>query len=93
MARNHVWRYTLRLFHILAIFEKRRKIDAKREPKTCVFSFKNVPRTPQGRLILPFGPFLADSKNHCFFVVVQSVQKSRKISLLVGLRANRQMRR
>ena len=23
MARNHVWRYTLRLFHTLAIFEKK----------------------------------------------------------------------
>ena len=76
MARNQVWRYTLHLFHTFAIFEKSRKIDAKREPKSCVFSFKNVPRTPQGRLILPLGPFLADSKNHCFFVVVQSAQKS-----------------
>ena len=33
MARNHVWRYTLRLFHTFAVFEKNRKIDAKREPK------------------------------------------------------------
>ena len=29
MAQNHVWRYTLRLFHTFAIFEKSRKIDAK----------------------------------------------------------------
>ena len=34
MARNHVWRYTLRLFHTFAIFEKSRKIDAKREAKS-----------------------------------------------------------
>ena len=34
MARNHVWRYTLRLFHTFAIFEKGRKIDAKRDPKS-----------------------------------------------------------
>ena len=34
MARNHVWRYTLRLFHTFAIFEKNRKIDAKREAKS-----------------------------------------------------------
>ena len=33
MARNHVWRYTLRLFHTFAIFEKSRKVDAKRGPK------------------------------------------------------------
>ena len=29
MARNHVWRYTLRLFHTFAIFET--KYDAKRD--------------------------------------------------------------
>ena len=34
MARNHVWRYTLRLFHTFAIFEKNRKINAKREAKS-----------------------------------------------------------
>ena len=33
MARNHVWRYTLRLFHTFAIFEKNRKINAKRTSK------------------------------------------------------------
>ena len=33
MARNHVWRYTLRLFHTFAIFGKNRKVDAKRAPK------------------------------------------------------------
>ena len=34
MVRNDVWRYTLCLFHTFAIFEKRRKIYAKREPKS-----------------------------------------------------------
>ena len=33
MAQNHVWRYTLRLFHTFAIFGKNRKVDAKRAPK------------------------------------------------------------
>ena len=38
MARNHVWRYTLRLFHTFAIFEKKnRKINEKRDPEShCV---------------------------------------------------------
>ena len=43
MARNHVWRYTLRLFHTFAIFEKSQKIDAKREAKSLVFSLKKRP--------------------------------------------------
>ena len=29
MARNHVWRYTLRLFHTFAIFKKYRNFDEK----------------------------------------------------------------
>ena len=37
MAQNHVWRYTLRLFHTFAIFEKNRKIDAKRDANSRVF--------------------------------------------------------
>ena len=32
MARNHVWRYTLRLFHTFALSGKSLKIYAKREP-------------------------------------------------------------
>ena len=46
MARNHVWRYTLRLFHTFAIFEKNRKIDAKREPKVIVDAERHR-RTPR----------------------------------------------
>ena len=40
MARNHVWRYTLRLFHTFAPFENNRKICAKREPQNW-FLMKN----------------------------------------------------
>ena len=36
MAQNHVWRYTLRLFHTFSIFGKRRKIDAKREAQSHI---------------------------------------------------------
>ena len=43
IVQNHVWRYTLRLFHTFAIFEKSRKIDAKREPKSRGFCSKNRP--------------------------------------------------
>ena len=54
IARNDVWRYTLRLFHTFALFEKNRKIDAKREsPKSC-FLMKMIPRAPKVRFILPF---------------------------------------
>ena len=38
MAQNHVWRYTLRLFHTFAIFEKKKlKIYTKREAKSYTF--------------------------------------------------------
>ena len=37
MARHHVWRYTLRLFHTFVLFEKNRKNDAKRDAKSRVF--------------------------------------------------------
>ena len=62
-------RYTLRLFHTFAIFEKNRKIDAKRETKSKGFCSKNRPWALQGRLILPFWSIFEDSKNHCFFDV------------------------
>ena len=42
MARNHVWRYTLRLFHTFAIFEKSEKINAKRYAKKHVFALKSI---------------------------------------------------
>ena len=32
MARNHVWRYTLRLFHTFAIFKKDGNFDEKGMP-------------------------------------------------------------
>ena len=54
MGRNHVWRYTLRLFHTFAIFEKSLKNDAKREPKSHVFWYQNRPLAPKGRLRVPF---------------------------------------
>ena len=67
MARNHVWRYTLRLFHTFAIFEKSWKIDAKREAKSQAFWSKVEPWTPQGRLIGPFWSILGGSKNRHLF--------------------------
>ena len=45
MAQNHVWRYTLRLFHTFALFEKIRKIDAKRWAKSHVDAERHR-RTP-----------------------------------------------
>ena len=69
MARNHVWRYTLRLFHTFAIFEKNRKNDAKREAKSHVFSSKREPWAHQGRLRVPFWSIFEDSKNRRFFDV------------------------
>jgi len=54
MARNHVWRYTLRLFHTFAIFEKSEKINAKRYAKKHVFCSKIDPRATLGRFILHF---------------------------------------
>ena len=36
MAQNHVWRYTLRLFHTFAIFEKKQKNRCQNgAPKSC----------------------------------------------------------
>ena len=45
MARNHVWRYTLRLFHTFVISEKYRKIFAKWLPKVIVDAERHR-RTP-----------------------------------------------
>ena len=50
MAQNHVWRYTLRLFNTFAIFDKSRKIYAKREPKSLVFWSKSLPWVPRAGL-------------------------------------------
>ena len=54
IAQNHVWRYTLRFFHTFSIFEKVRKIDAKRGAKSCHFSSKIRPWTLKGRFIRHF---------------------------------------
>ena len=78
MAPNHVWRYTLRLFHTFGLFEKNRKIDAKREPKSCGFWFKMRPWAPKGRLILPFWLIFEKSKNQWFFDVALGLKKSIK---------------
>ena len=75
MAQNHVSCYTLRLFHTFAIFEKSRKIDAKREAKSHVFSSKNAPWAHQGRLRVPFWSIFEDSKNRRFFDVAFSRRK------------------
>ena len=63
MAQNHVWRYTLRLFHTFSVFEKDRKIDAKREAKSCHFWSKMRPWTVKGRFILRFLTILENTKN------------------------------
>ena len=76
MARNHVWRYTLRLFHILAIFEKYRKINAKKDAQSCHFWSKMRPWVPKDRLIQPFWSIFENSKNRSFFVVALGLDKS-----------------
>ena len=40
MARNHVWRYTLRLFHTFAFFEKIEKSMPKASPNVMHFDEK-----------------------------------------------------
>ena len=75
MARNHLWRYTLHLFHTFAIFEKIFKIDARRDPANLVFSFKSEPWAHQGRLGLPFGLIFEASKNRWFFDVALGLRK------------------
>ena len=46
MARKHVWRYTLRLFHTFAIFEKSQKINVKRDAKQHIVDAERHRRTP-----------------------------------------------
>ena len=82
MAQNHVWRYTLRLFHTFAIFEKGLKFDAKMEPKSCGFWSKMRPWAHTDRLILPFWSIFDDSKNHWFFDIDLGRQKIDKIPLV-----------
>ena len=82
MAQNHVWRYTLRLFHIFAIFKKYRKIDAKRDAKSYHFWSKNRPWARKGRLILPFWWIFKNSKKHLFFDIGLGRQKIDKMSLV-----------
>ena len=78
MAQNHVWRYTLRLFHTFAIFEKSRKIDAKMEPKSRGFWSKMRPWASKGRLILRFLSIFEKSENRNFFDVALGLEKSIK---------------
>ena len=78
MAQNHVWRYTLRLFHTFGLFEKSRKIDAKMEPKSRGFWSKMRPWAPNGRLILPFSTIFENSKNRWFFDVAFRRRKINK---------------
>ncbi len=63
MARNHVWRYTLRLFHTFAILEKTPKINAKMVPKIIENWLKIRPGGDQWSLILRFLAFWSDAKN------------------------------
>ena len=43
MAQNHVWRYTLRLFHTFSVFEKSWKFNAKREARSSHYWSKMRP--------------------------------------------------
>ena len=79
MARNHVWRYTLRLFHTFAIFEKNRKIDAKRIPK-IVFCDENWSHVcPRINLFFHFGSFLVVRKISDFLIPNWTIKKSEKM--------------
>ena len=79
MARNHVWRYTLRLFHIFVIFRKDWKIHEKRDPESHVFWLENRPSGHKARLILQFLLFWGDSRNRWFFDVTGERPKIYKI--------------
>ena len=85
MAQNHVWRYTLRLFHTFSIFEKSRKIDAKREAKSCHFWSKKRPWPDHGRLILRFLRFFENVKKNVDFSmslwVAKKLEKIAKVLL------------
>ena len=76
MAQNHVWRYTLRLFHTFAIFEKYRKIDAKRDAKSYHFWSKSRPRARKSRLILHFSTIWENLENRRVLETVLGAQKS-----------------
>ena len=49
MAQNHVWRYTLRLFHTFSIFEKDQKTNAKREAESCYCRRRALTAAPLGK--------------------------------------------
>ena len=67
MAQNHIWRYTLRLFHTFAFFQKSRKIGARRESKSHAFWSKNGALAPKDRFIQPFWSICGGSKNPWIF--------------------------
>ena len=47
MAQNHVWRYTLRLFHTFANFEKIEKSMQKGMPNVVIVDAERHRRTPR----------------------------------------------
>ena len=59
MARNHVWRYTLRLFHTFAIFEKSRKNPCQKGvQRSCMLVQKldlGVTRSIDSAILVDFG--------------------------------------
>ena len=57
IARNHVWRYTLRLFHTFAIFEKIEKSMPKGRPNIVFFDEKWHLGRPRVDLFCHFGRF------------------------------------
>ena len=64
MARNHVWRYTLRLFHTFALFEKNRKSMPKGRPKVIVCAGRRPPHPWEetGESVL-VGRYLGNGEN------------------------------
>ena len=69
MARNHVWRYTLRLFHTFALFEQIRKSDAKREANSNVVMKRRAVGV-QGSVYSSSLVVFAGLKNRCFLMSV-----------------------
>ena len=58
------------LLYTFADFKKDRKIDAKREAKSCHFWFKKRPWPDHGRLIVRFLQFLRIRKNSFFDIAL-----------------------
>ena len=67
MAQNHVWRYTLRLFHTFAIFEKTSKNRCEKGPQKSCFLVQNRDLGVQGSIVTTFGDVLGDVEKSMIF--------------------------